>query len=87
MDDLLPLVRILHSVRHESRRAAKRLIREAGGKGSAGELNTLLAEIADHPRRAEIERLSEQLHADQQAAARNLTSYAARISTPGRRCT
>lgn len=55
MDDLETLALILFTARHRSRRQAKRLLRDAGGAGTADELDALLRVIADHPQSAEIE--------------------------------
>ena len=54
-DDLETLALILFTARHRSRRQAKRLLRDAGGAGTAAELDALLAIIAEHSQRAEIE--------------------------------
>lgn len=72
MNDLEPLARLLYVARHESRRRAKRLIRDAGGHGSAEELDRMLAEIAEHPRRAEIEALAETYRRDAERAMVNI---------------
>lgn len=54
--DIETLALIVYTARHRSRRQAKRLLREAGGAGTAEELDKVLAHIADHSQLAEIER-------------------------------
>lgn len=54
-DELDTLALILFTTRHRSRRLAKRLLREAGGAGTATELDAMLRAIDQHPQQAEIE--------------------------------
>lgn len=55
MNNLETLAMLLFTSRHRSRRQAKRLLREAGGAGTAAELDAMLAAIAADPQRDEIE--------------------------------
>jgi hypothetical protein len=48
------LAAILHAARHQSRRSAKRLLKQAGGAGTAAELDAALAAIEARPDRAQI---------------------------------
>ena len=61
MKDEEALARILFCAHYRSRRLAKREIREAGGHGSAAELNSLFRAIEHSPDRARIEHLAEEL--------------------------
>lgn len=54
---------ILFTARHRSRRQAKRLLYEAGMAGTAEDLDRVLATIAEHPQRDEIEGQVETLRA------------------------
>ncbi|MFA5266291.1 MAG: hypothetical protein WC378_20905 [Opitutaceae bacterium] len=60
--------RLLFLARYCSRRSAKRELREAGGKGTATELDAVLREIASSPNREQIEHLASEL-ADAHAKA------------------
>jgi hypothetical protein len=55
--------RILFTARCRSRRLAKRELREAGGLGTATELEAVLGEIERSPNRAQIEHLADELGA------------------------
>jgi len=55
---------VLHAVQHRSRRQAKRLIREAGGHGSAAEVDEILAAIAADTARDVIESAATELEAE-----------------------
>ena len=72
-DDISALVDVFHAARYRSRRQAKRLLREAGGRGDAKELDAVLALVRAHPRREEIISLAEareaaRLEAERRAA-------------------
>ncbi len=54
-NDLDTLALLLFTARHRSRRQAKRLLRDAGGAGTAAELDAMLAAIESHPARGDIE--------------------------------
>lgn len=56
-------VQVLHAVRYRSRRLAKRILREAGGRGDAAGLNEVLDLIRRHPLAAEIAAEAEALEA------------------------
>ena len=53
---------LLYTATHQSRRLAKRLIRDAGGHGSAEEHDALLAALEASSQRAEIHQQAENLH-------------------------
>ena len=55
------LAYLLFTARHRSRRQAKRLLREAGGRGTADELDAVLRAIDQHPERERIEHQAEEL--------------------------
>jgi len=68
-DDHDTLARLLFVARYRSRRAAKREIREAGGRGTAADLDAMLRIIDQHPQREQIEHLADELGvADARAA-------------------
>lgn len=81
-DDLTALANILFESVYHSRRSAKRAIREAGGKGSAEELDHLLAIIKSHPRRREIEDLAGERHGAERAAIAERLTGSPREETP-----
>ncbi len=63
MKDEDSLARLLFLCRYRSRRTAKREIREAGGLGTAAELDALLRAIEESPDRRRIEHLADELGA------------------------
>lgn len=81
-DDLNALADVLFEATYHSRRCAKRVIREAGGHGSAEELDRLLKIIATHPRRREIEALAGERHLAERAAMAERLRGAPREETP-----
>jgi len=55
------LAYLLFTSRARSRRQAKRMLREAGGRGTAAELDAVLRTIEQHPDRERIEHLADEL--------------------------
>jgi hypothetical protein len=72
-DDIDALARLLF-IAGQSRRQAKRLIREAGGVGSAEELDAVLAHIEHSPARPRIVALAEALRVAAAAAVESLAT-------------
>lgn len=60
-DDIDAMALILFTARSRSRRLAKRVLREAGGRGTATELDAILGHIQRHPERGRIEHLADEL--------------------------
>lgn len=82
-NDIDILAIVLDAALNRSRRLAKRMLREAGGAGTAAELDRVLAEIAAHPRRGDIEDQAMRLCEARNQAARARSDEAARRATDG----
>lgn len=68
-DDINVMARVMFLVRYRSRRMAKRELYEAGMRGTAEELNTILGMIERDPQRERIEQLANELGAAHVRAA------------------